>query len=82
MPEPERAGILAGLRSGTAQVGGEITRRMAAAGVFVDVAAEVHREIATARTALAPWSAHAASGMLLELATYLEGQLNGLPLLP
>jgi len=80
--ESEHSGILADLRSGTAKAGGEITRRMAAAGVFVDVAAAVRAEIAGARMALEPWSAHAATGMLLELAAYLEGQLNGLPLHP
>ena len=74
--EAER--LLALLRGGAETVGPELTERMRAAGVFQAVGREARDEIAAARAELAAWTQMPATGMLGELATYLEGQLDRL----
>ena len=74
----ERDYLLGQLRSGSAAAASEIAALMARTGVFRTVADEGRAEIAAALAELAEWSELPATGLLRELAAYLEGQLDKL----
>ena len=74
----EREHLLRQLRSGSAAAATEIAGLMAREGVFRAVADEGRTEIAAALAELTEWPGLPATGLLRELAAYLEGQLDKL----
>jgi octaprenyl-diphosphate synthase len=74
----EADGLLELMRRGDPKLAGEISGKMAKAGVFAKVAGEARAEIAAARAELAPWTEVPATVLLSTLASYLEEQIDRL----